>query len=237
MNNSINDIEWKVSDDRISILARFPEPTEDHFDVEEFNQVLARNGVTIPCDQSAFLRAQKEGRAEWTPVGWGTPPTPPTDARLEYYVNPTMAKRGSQLGAEEKVDFKELRRILNVEKGQELVRKHDPIPGTPGWDVYGNPIPADDPKNISIPIGQGVELREEGHLAIAVEDGAISRAGQQISVIRVYPVSGNISYRTGNIHFKGTVDISGDVQTGFEVHADGDILIKGLVEGAHLVAG
>ncbi|MCA9411609.1 MAG: DUF342 domain-containing protein [Candidatus Omnitrophica bacterium] len=236
MNDSIDNLDWKVSDDRLSVLVRFEKPVEDPISPEDFNLVLLNNGIQSPCNPELFLQAQTEGKAEWVAVATGSPATEPVDARLEYFVHPAMANRKVS-NDQEPIDFKNLGRILNVEKGRELVRKHDPIPGAPGVDVYGQPIEPREPKNVSIPVGQGVEILEDGHLAVADEDGAISAAGQRISVIQIYPVSGNISYRTGNIHFKGTVDIGGDVQSGFEVHAEGDILVKGLVEAATLEAG
>lgn len=237
MSEGIEDIVWKVSDDRLSVLVRFETPVEEPIDSSVLDRFLSRSGIVVTSDPEAFRQAQLVGNGEWTPVAFGTPPKHGVDARMEYYVHPSLVNRNTSADPDEKVDYKNLQRILNVEKGQELARKYDPVPGEPGVDVYGKTIDPKEPRNFPIPAGQGVDLLEDGHLAVASEDGAISTKGQRLAVVRIYPVSGNVSYRTGNIDFKGTVDVFGDVQSGFEVRADGDILVKGLVEGAHLEAG
>jgi uncharacterized protein len=128
-----------------------------------------------------------------------------------------------------------------------------------------------EPRDLDIPVGEGVEIVEDGHLAVAINDGAITarkpkkfmgrqagevveiftddstedddtqvraiRSIRELSVTKHYKVTDDISYKTGNIEFNGTVEIFGNVLSGFEVHAADDIIVKGVVEAANLTAG
>jgi len=49
-------------------------------------------------------------------------------------------------------------------------------------------------------------------------------------------VEGNVDFHTGNIHFPGDVEISGNVEERFIVEAKGDIMINGIVENAEVRA-
>ena len=51
-----------------------------------------------------------------------------------------------------------------------------------------------------------------------------------IHVDPVFLVKGDLDYQTGNIDFIGSVVIKGDVKSGFNVKASGDIEIEGVVE-------
>ena len=56
----------------------------------------------------------------------------------------------------------------------------------------------------------------------------------KVFVSDVYEVPADVDNSTGNIEYEGSVLIHGNVKTGFEVHASGDIIVEGVVEGAVL---
>jgi uncharacterized protein (DUF342 family) len=87
-----------------------------------------------------------------------------------------------------------------------------------------------------LPVGEGIEVLEKGHLAVAAEDGALTTRAKGIALSKLYTVPGDVSYRTGNIEFNGTIDVGANVLSGFELKAEGDIIVRGIVEGAHLEA-
>jgi uncharacterized protein (DUF342 family) len=60
---------------------------------------------------------------------------------------------------------------------------------------------------------------------------------QVLEIVDSYVVRGDVDYSTGNIHFNGTVIIAGNVLDGFEVKAEGDIVVLKNVEAARLEAG
>ena len=44
----------------------------------------------------------------------------------------------------------------------------------------------------------------------------------------------NVDNKVGNIYFNGTVIVNGSVLNGFQVKADGDVRIKGVIEGGYI---
>ena len=52
----------------------------------------------------------------------------------------------------------------------------------------------------------------------------------------VFEVKGDLDLNTGNIDFIGNVMIDGNVPSGYEIKAGGDVKITGLVEGATIEA-
>ncbi|MCA9410330.1 MAG: DUF342 domain-containing protein [Candidatus Omnitrophica bacterium] len=205
--------------------------------VSDVLEAIREAKVKAEIDRDAIAKVIEERSDAWVEIGRGTPPKDPTHGWLEFFVDPFHLSSHAKEDEKGKVDHKELNLFLNVSKGQELVRKHDPIPGEDGSDIFGNPIPCAKPKEAILKTGPGVEVIEEGHLAVASEDGAITRKSDTVSITQMYEVSGDVSYKTGNIEFKGSVSISGNVLAGFNVVADDDVIVGGLVEASEIKAG
>lgn len=229
-------VEWRISEDHCSVLCRTREDYHVGVTPEEITKIIKGAGVVVPIDSSKLERLLSEPGSEWTVIAMGHPPVPPVPGRLEYFVDPFHLDRTAKQNADGAVDYKHLNLILNVTKGQPLVRKHDPVPGQPGQDVFGKTVPPPEPKTISIPVGEGIEIIESGHLAVAGADGALTTRAKGIAISKAYTVSGDVSYKTGNIDFNGSIDVGGNVLSGFELKAEGDIIVRGIVEGARLEA-
>jgi len=121
-------------------------------------------GIEAKVDKETVSRILEERSEGWVEIARGTPPTEPVHGWLEFYVDPFHLSSQAKEDEKGKVDHKELNLFLNVTKGQELVRKHDPVPGEEGVDIFGRPIPCARPKEALLKIGPGVELVEDGHL-------------------------------------------------------------------------
>ncbi len=135
-----------------------------------------------------------------------------------------------------RVDFKELDIVQNVVAGQVIARKIPAEPAEPGLTVTGRVLPAEDGKDESIPIGKNVKLSDDGRTAVAEINGQVVITGGKINVEPVYVVNGNVSLKTGNILFLGTVVVKGHVEDGFDVKASGNIEVMGGVGKSNLDA-
>lgn len=62
------------------------------------------------------------------------------------------------------------------------------------------------------------------------------RCGNGVSVEQVLRLK-NVSIASGNVTFDGTVHVDGEVLPGMKVHATGDIVVSGVVDGGELDAG
>jgi hypothetical protein len=76
-----------------------------------------------------------------------------------------------------------------------------------------------------------VTLDDESQL-IANIDGVLHRQRNTVSIHEVMHIASDIDFATGNIHFGGDVHIDGNVLDLFEIHADGDVAVHGLIEAA-----
>jgi len=154
------------------------------------------------------------------------------DSRVEFELN-----LDTRLDRTANWDFREVMRIPNVVKGQKLATIIPPTSGINGKNVSGKEILARPGKSISIKAGQNVVFREEDSSFYAAASGQISTSGRYIHVYPIFEVRESLSMKTGNLDFAGTIIIHGDVPSGFQVKAKGDIKIHGMVEAATIQAG
>ncbi|MFS0751821.1 DUF342 domain-containing protein [Oceanobacillus sp. 1P07AA] len=165
-------------------------------------------------------------------IAEGMKPINGANGRLEI-----LANLDTSINREDHWDYREVMRIPNVTRGQMLAKLISPKPGVDGMDVTGRVIKAKDGKPKIIRAGKNVVWKEDVHSFYAASDGQISISNQQIQVLPVFKVNESISMKTGNLDFIGNIEIQGDVPPGFEIKAEGDIRIKGMVEGAKILAG
>ena len=169
-------------------------------------------------------------------IAEGKEPTEGKDASLEYYFDAGMNK-SFKIDNEGKIDFHEVSQIKNIEKGAKLVRMVAGIPGEPGLNVLGAVVTPKEVKKMTLPRGKNVELAEDGVTLVAGKAGEVKLIDGKVHVFSVYEVKSNVDNSTGNIRFAGKVIINGNVLTGFEIEAEGDIEVYGVVEGAKISAG
>ncbi|MDI6780638.1 MAG: FapA family protein [bacterium] len=120
-------------------------------------------------------------------------------------------------------------RSIDVFPGQLLAVKRPPTIGRPGVSVTGKPIASVPGKDIVIDSGKNVFITNDGTSVFALEKGRVRWKGNSILVDDVMEVSGDVNNDVGNISFKGTVSVEGEVKDGITIHADGDININGNV--------
>ncbi|HCM27966.1 MAG: polymerase [Treponema sp. GWB1_62_6] len=198
---------------------------------------LRNNRVVHGVDEE-FVRnfADKPQYKEMVCVADGTRPVNGRDAFIQYnfVVDQTTVKLKE--GSNGRVDFKELNIIQNVVDGQPLARKVPAERGSPGKTVTGKILPAKNGKDIPIPLGKNVHVSDDQLTIVADMNGQVVIVGGKVNVEPVYTVQGDVSLRTGNIIFLGTVIITGNVEDGFSVKAAGNIEVHGTVGKAELDA-
>lgn len=135
------------------------------------------------------------------------------------------------------VDYHDLGLIYNVKMGQMLVERVPPTDGTPGRDVSEGEVPPKRGKDLRLPRGKNTVSDQDERYLYAAVDGHVAIIDGKVAVDPVLVIPQDIDYSTGDINFVGNVVINGNVAAGFKVKADGDIEIKGFIEGAEVVAG
>ncbi|OIK09986.1 hypothetical protein BIV59_15540 [Bacillus sp. MUM 13] len=127
------------------------------------------------------------------------------------------------------IDFREMKFFPTVNQGQVIGIIVPPVPGIPGRTVTHELIPAKEVYPILIQPGKGIALIENSTKIVATETGRpiIEKNGNltKVSILQKLIHTGDVDMSTGNIRFKGDIDIFGNVQENMHVEADGHVMI------------
>ncbi len=227
-----------VAEDKMSVTAKFYAPSNggEKMDMAEILGDMLHQGIKAGLQREAiegFLNT-REYCKEFV-FARGQNATKGEDAFIEYHFNTDLSLKPMQL-EDGSVDFHNLNNICPVSEGDLLATLHKEKPGQPGFNVMGERIRPTDVRRCRLSFGSNVR-RSEDHLQLfAVTNGHVSLSNGQVTVSNVYDVE-DVGNATGNIEYNGTVNIKGNVLSGFKVHACGNIVVGGVVEGAELDAG
>ncbi|MFC1545020.1 DUF342 domain-containing protein, partial [Gemmatimonadota bacterium] len=157
------------------------------------------------------------------------------DSEIKYYfeaeIKPEIDDKGN-------VNYKELSLIQSVKKGDKLVEANPSTEGDEGCTIFGKNVPPVKGLQIPLPSGQNCKLDpSDSNILISEIDGCVKLKGKDVLVEPVIIIKEDIDYSTGNIDFCGSVVVGGDVKSGFEIIAEGDVEVNGIVEDAVIEAG
>jgi uncharacterized protein (DUF342 family) len=169
-------------------------------------------------------------------IAEGTKPINGKNAVMQYNFETDEHKVRLREGSDGKIDFKELNIIQNVVENQPVAKKIAPEKGVPGWTVTGKMLDAEDGKDINLPIGNNVHVADDGATILATINGQVVMTNGLVNIEPVYTVENGVNLKSGNIDFRGTVMVNGDVEDGFFIKADGNIEVNGSVGKADLDA-
>lgn len=229
----------KVSEDRLSAVARFWAPSENgkRMSLDEFIKDLRYKNIVYGIKMDVLQNHFQGGDDFCTDltIAFGKPPRHGTDAQIEYFFNvdiqvqPTLLEDGS-------VDYFHLNTINHCKKGDILAKIVPADLGDAGTDVYGKPIKPRTVKQVALHHGRNILLSED-KLSIQSEvDGHVMLVGDKVFVSDVLEVE-NVDLSTGNIDFEGSVKVNGNVTNNMQIKANGNVIINGVVEGASIEAG
>lgn len=158
------------------------------------------------------------------------------NAEIVYNFN---VKKTSTPALEEdgSVDFHKLDMIENVKEGQLLATLIPEVNGEPGTDVTGAVINPGKIKTKKLKFGKNITLSDDSLKIYSNVSGNVTLIDDTVFVSDVYEVPADVGPSTGDIDYDGSVEVKGNVLTGYTVKAEGDITVNGAVEGATLIAG
>lgn len=200
--------------------------------------VLNQKGFKGELDQAAVISVCTSLENASVVVLRGRPPIPPIDGRVEIICD--LKPRYSPITNLEdwdRINLFEREQFNSVEEGDVLARWHPPVPGLPGWNVYGERVAPPAPKEARFRVGSGVKLIEGGRIAVAATAGRPIIEHDRLCVKRHLTLPSSVNVSTGNVRFKGNVAIGGNVEETLTVKAGGWLDIKGSVYHARTAAG
>lgn len=226
-----------VTPDKMQAYAKFYAASEggDEVSAGEILRDLEAKGIKCGIKEAEIRQfLQHKEYCEDILIAEGMPPVQGCDAYIEYQFN-TDKKAKPTLKEDGSVDFFNLNILNHCKKGDVLAVLHKEEPGKAGTDLFGEPIKPADVRPAVLKFGNNIELSENGMMITSLVDGHVELVGDSVFVSNMLEVE-NVDNSTGNIDFEGSVKINGNVATNFEVKARGDIVVKGVVEGATLQA-
>ncbi|MBF0499975.1 MAG: DUF342 domain-containing protein [Candidatus Riflebacteria bacterium] len=167
-------------------------------------------------------------------IAQATPATPGIHAVVEYKI-PRPTKE-FLIRPDGTCDFKNRDLFKSALEGETILIRTPPVEGIPGKDVFGASIPPAPARDFRIVIlknaSSSIEEGREIIRATCAGQTVIEDRGSSIvvKVVSVLVVPQDVDYSTGNINFKGSVEIKGSVLSGFSVVATGNIIVNGLIE-------
>jgi uncharacterized protein (DUF342 family) len=169
-------------------------------------------------------------------IARGSKPHDGHDAYMTYNFETDHSKLRIKEAEDGSVNFKELNLIQNVVKGQPLAQKIPPEQGKAGITLYGRYLEAKNGKDIKLPLGKNVAVDSDGATIIAETNGQVLLVADKVNVEPIMQIDGDVSIKTGNITFLGTVVVKGNVEDGYDITASGNIEIAGTVGKSKIVA-
>ena len=228
-----------VSDDEMTVTGYFYPPSDglkgEAMTADEVKKDLAFQKITYGIQEdniSAFF--ERPMYCTEIVLAQGQPVRQGKDASIEYLFNTDMHAK-PELKEDGTVDFFNLNLISHVEAGQEVAKLTPEDPGEDGWNVYGKPVMPNKVKHLELKGNKNCVISEDKLTMTAGVAGHVSLTGNVVEVSNVYAVAA-VGVSTGNINYDGSIVIEGDVDSGYEVKASGDIEVRGSVSGAILRA-
>jgi hypothetical protein len=232
-------IKIKISQDRMYAIGRFYPPSTggQKISANDIINSLVQAGVKFGVSKEKIEEILNLRRyCEDIIFAKGSVPIEGKDAIITYHFNTdkTLKPKVNEDGS---VDFHQLDMISSINKGDILATLEPAVQGKAGTDVLGNVI---QPKKVAHKIlkhGKDIHLSDDGLTMYSDVSGHVMLTDDKVFVSNTYEVLADVDSSTGDIMYEGNVTVKGNVITGFSIHAKGDIIVNGVVEGATLIAG
>lgn len=229
----------EISDNFTVVTARFYPEVEGgkKLTKDEILWLANKRGIKSGIKEDVIDKFLAE-RQYCTPyiIAEAEPPVEGSDAVVEYFFNTDLTKK-PKMNEDGSVDFHQLDNLSKVEKDQVLAVLTPAVHGKPGIDVLGRAIQPRKVNVIFLKQSKNARLTSDGLQLISNVNGHAVLADKQVFVSDTYEIPGNVDVATGDIEYNGTVIVAGNVNSGYKVHADGDVIVEGIVEGAEIFAG
>jgi uncharacterized protein len=206
-------------------------------EAQEIQSALADQGVVYGILYDEIDAAVACGQASKLVVAAGLAPSPGEDSQFISLI-PEMTSQAPQLSENDTADYRNLGDIVSVSLGDPLMRRTPPSAGIAGCNLLGVELPTSDGCELPFAenlLGVACDLHD-CDLLIAAISGLPVAMPNGVTVEPVLKLK-RVDLSTGNLRFKGSLEITGDVCEGMEVSATEQITVGGIVEAAKLRAG
>ena len=223
-----------VSTDKMKVYTSIDAEFMDFWDADKIKAGLERHGIKAPISNVEIDKMLTESGVV-VKCAVGSKPVAGKDGIIEDCIGLDLDGIPSVINRN-KVDLKSLNWIHNVAQEQTILSKKPATPGVPGTDVFGEEIPCRDGVDIPFPSIVNSSISEDGLNVLSMVDGCAYKDGDNIVIVPALEIKQNVDYSTGHVNAEVTINVSGDVLSGFKVQTSKDIHVKGTVEASRLEA-
>ncbi|MCR5733017.1 MAG: FapA family protein [Lachnospiraceae bacterium] len=167
-------------------------------------------------------------------IAEGKSPVAGDDGYYEFFIK-TELNREPKVLDDGSLDYQDIEWFEQVNKDQKLVYYHDATDGEEGCTITGRFIPPQKGKQLSVLSGEGFRIEGDRKTYVSNIDGIVEYKNDRLMISNVLRLK-EVSAPMGNVIFNGSIDVSGNVQAGSYISADGDVYVNGVVEGAVIEA-
>lgn len=204
----------------------------EYFTVQELYKKLKEKGIVFGIKEES-LELILKGCSSEVLVAEGLEPVKDTPSEVKLFFTPTQMVF-PEPDSNEKVDFKNLFRISNVNAGDKIAEIIPEVLGKNGMNIFGKVIEREYIRSLPIDASKGCKI-ENNHI-ISLIDGKAHIANRSVSVNPIYTVE-SVNMETCNIKFYGDVEVYDSVQDNMFVSAGGSLDVSQNVNMANVVTG
>jgi uncharacterized protein len=228
--NKKSNIKINISSDEYNAFMSIKPDQYVPLSLTELGPILKEHGV-VQCIKKDALMTVVEKYKNGEPIdnfliAEGIRPYAGIQPEVIYNFEISSKPKENESG---KVDYREISKILNVEKGQLLAVKKKLKEPVDGMTVTGKQTPF--PEFIDIEVNAGTNIEVENLEDVinykAAVDGALRFENNTMAVYPTLEIQEDVDFNVGNIHYNGSVKIGRDVLPDFVVEATGSIKIWG----------
>lgn len=233
----IPEIRYKVKDREpfinLAIAAEILSQQEpEHFTIVELHRKLKEKGIVFGIKEEN-LKLVLNGSNKEVLVAEGMKPVKDIPSEVKLFFTPTQMVF-PEPDSEEKVDFKNLFRISNVNAGDKIAEIIPEVIGKDGMNILGKVIEREFVRHMPINVTNGCKI--ENNDIIALIDGKAHIANRNVSVNPIYTVE-SVNMETCNIKFYGDIEVYDSVEDNMFVSAGGSLDVSQNVNTANVVTG
>ncbi len=157
------------------------------------------------------------------------------DGHYEYFVD-IQSTCEPEIDSDGAADFSNMSFINQVHVGDKIAVYHRATKGENGYNIFGEVSPGKNGKEIPILKGEGFMIMSDKVTYVAKVTGAVSVVDGLITIKKIMVVP-EVRITDKRINYDGVVYVQGDVNSGSEIRATGDVVIGGHMESSTITSG
>lgn len=231
------ELEYKLKDKEaflnLAISTEILSKSEpEHFTIDEIKKILKDNGVVHGIDEEALIMAL-DGLEKEVLIAEGKESVNDIPSEVKLFFTPSQMTF-PEPDSDERVDYKNLFKISNVNAGDKIAEIIPEVPGEDGINVLGQVVKREYIRSMPVNASEGCKTEENN--IIALIDGKAHMTNRNISVNPVYSVE-SVNMKTCNIKFYGDIEVYDSIEDNMVVNAGGSVDVIQNVNTANVIAG